>query len=469
VLSAFYSKKYHCNRSEDSGHFDVYRNWDGCGRRLREGLKYYNIHFVLLMSFIISGPLDLGLSYEEKVELRWDSHVSRVDSSTTMATKAYVIHSHYDPKDRERLEIETGQISGSSQTDPDQDDVNLEEAWVAESAAAFRSKRLSQLSAPRFVPASTSFSSDIKSSYPKVSSPSALKEDENDVATWYLSMCKPSSSKPPSASTTALVAEEGLRSSRGDTVKAERKTKNNWFIYNALPQAAPPPPLSTSTLADILARDPPPRSSERKFEPPVWLALGPSNKGFTMLEKTGWNEGEALGADVKRVRPSSQGGSRIEKRIDRETVSGEVIDMKMEYDGHEVRRVESIDLTASSDDDDLDVDENMAANEASREVQEPPDMYTNDDPYARKALVTPIATVLKSDRLGIGLKAKTVGPYKASQKRITHSAIAMAMHIRRSTKVQKFQAKHGKGRKGYAKQQKEQEEQRRAMISYLNS
>jgi hypothetical protein len=37
---------------------------------------------------------------------------------------------------------------------------------------------------------------------------------------------------------------------------------------------------------------------------------------------------------------------------------------------------------------------------------------------SRKALIN---TILKSDCLGIGLKAKTVGPYsRASQRRITH-------------------------------------------------
>ena len=51
-----------------------------------------------------------------------------------------------------------------------------------------------------------------------------------------------------------------------------------------------------STLADLLSRNPPPRPSEPTFRPPVFLTIGPSNKGFAMLERKGWQEGEGLGS-----------------------------------------------------------------------------------------------------------------------------------------------------------------------------
>jgi len=82
-------------------------------------------------------------------------------------------------------------------------------------------------------------------------------------------------------------------------------------------------------------------------------------------------------------------------------------------------------------------------------------------------LLTPIATVLKSDRLGIGLKAKTLGLYKTSQKRVTHNAAALAAHVKAAEETRRRMKEHGRGRRGYEKQRRMEEERRKAMLAFL--
>jgi len=86
----------------------------------------------------------------------------------------------------------------------------------------------------------------------------------------------------------------------------------------------------------------------------------------------------------------------------------------------------------------------------------------------RKALVTPIATVLKSDRLGIGLKAKTVGPYRASQKHITHNAAAMLAHTKAAEELRKQKKTNGRGHRAFARQRKVEEANRKGLLAYMN-
>jgi hypothetical protein len=90
------------------------------------------------------------------------------------------------------------------------------------------------------------------------------------------------------------------------------------------------------------------------------------------------------------------------------------------------------------------------------------------DPHSQKSLLTPIATILKSDRLGIGLKAKTEGPYKQSKKRITHNQAALASHIRAAEELRRKKAEVGRGRRGFAKVRKREEKERKQMLAYLN-
>jgi len=79
-----------------------------------------------------------------------------------------------------------------------------------------------------------------------------------------------------------------------------------------------------------------------------------------------------------------------------------------------------------------------------------------------------LPTVLKADRLGIGLKAKTEGPYRQSKKRVTHNAAALAAHIRTAEEMRRKKAEVGRGKRGYAKMHRREEDRRKLMLAYLN-
>ncbi|ESK90449.1 hypothetical protein Moror_13618 [Moniliophthora roreri MCA 2997] len=374
-----------------------------------------------------------------------------------MATTAYTIYSHYDPKQRKALEYETGQI------EKPEEDADADARWEAEAASAFK-RKLAQ--PPRFVPATLQlddWSTPGASTSISKAEPGSITP-QNDVANWYRSLTR--SSEATSQPSNSQAPSRTHSSSSLPTAEAPWPTRNSWFIQKALqssqnadrPSSAPP-----STLADILARDPPPRASEEQFHPPVFLAIGPSNKGYTMLENSGWTEGEALGPGViRQARPkrrrSSDSGLGVKK---------EIIDIDLgDEDVKEMKQV--IDLTQSDDQssgDSSEEEEEIKETTSSTRTAQPPSTV---DPM-RKALITPIPTVLKSDRLGIGLKAKTVGPYKASMKRITHNSAALAAHLQRAEETRKRKEKHGRGYRAFARQYKEEQRRRDDMLAYMNS
>lgn len=228
---------------------------------------------------------------------------------------------------------------------------------------------------------------------------------------------------------------------------------------------------SCPTLADIIGRDPPPRPTEGQFKPPVWLEIGPSNRGFAMLQRSGWSEGEPLGSDVIRqptIRsPHADMILSLENNKGKDKFKAEVKQEMLEasvagYDDVTgPRRIDVVDLTLS--DSDQEVEDAVAFNHLPGTVYP----TRENDPHGRTALLTPIATKLKSDRLGIGLKAKTVGPYKASLKRVTHNAAAMAAHIRSAEESRRRQQKYGRGQRGFAVQRKREELDRTNLLAYM--
>ncbi|KAK0503941.1 hypothetical protein EDD18DRAFT_1131463 [Armillaria luteobubalina] len=355
-----------------------------------------------------------------------------------MATSSYTIYSHYNPEDREALERETGQKPSYSE-----DNAQL---WDVEAASTL------------------------------AVADSVEEGRDSSVADWYRSLSRTSTSSTPSLLPSAVDRPAPHE-------RRERRNKNNWFIQNALRSEPSSSSSSTSSLADLLARDPPPRPSEAKYKPPVWLAIGPSNKGFSMLEKRGWNEGEALGADVIRrrrpelaIQPSIKATQRHMEFVAKEEV------MEVEF-GHgddeikEVRKVQVVDLTLDSDEDsDADCDSTLVDCLVKEEFGDEKIQSSEDSPSSappstseRKALLTPIPTILKSDRLGIGLKAKTVGPYKASQKRVTHSAAALAAHTRAGEALRQRQKLFGPGHRGFARERKKEETSRKDLLAYMNA
>ena len=184
-----------------------------------------------------------------------------------------------------------------------------------------------------------------------------------------------------------------------------------------------------------------------------------------MLQNGGWREGEGLGSTIQRSgRDEDTFAKRLNTGIDsvgnQGVIKRQKREVKWEDDIQEVQDIDVIDLTLSD--------------EVSDNVREIVDAGTKpispsvSSTFSQTALLTPIPTVLKSDRLGIGLKAKTVGPYKASLKRVTHNAAAMAAHIRAAEQTRKKKIDLGRGRRGFARQEKKERESRQKMLAYFN-
>ncbi|KAF7298990.1 G-patch domain-containing protein [Mycena indigotica] len=333
-----------------------------------------------------------------------------------MATTAHIITSHYDPADRERLERETGQYSDSA------------EAWEIEAKLAFK-RRLAP--APRFVPASGSNES--------IPAPEVKKSTSEDIGGWYKALTTRTETQSKPRAQMHLPPKDPC-----PPQVTERRTRNNWFIMNAIDSepASVASPTSHPSLADILEREPPPLPHEAPHKVPVFVAIGPGNKGFAMLQQSGWSEGEALGPDIAR--------QSKRRRIIQPSVSPPVDDGASR---------EVVDLTMS-DEDSGDEEPDTSADDQN--------LTNTESDGGRKALLTPLGIVLKSDRLGIGLKAVTTGPYRASKKRITPNAKALAAHIRASEQLKRDKQKHGRGHRGFARRQKKEETNRRALLAYMN-
>ena len=132
----------------------------------------------------------------------------------------------------------------------------------------------------------------------------------------------------------------------------------------------------------------------------------------------------------------------------------------------EVRRVEVVDLTLSDSDGEDEADKSSMRISSTPDASETSSSVPTHNPTA---LLTPIATVLKSDRLGIGLKAKTVGPFKESKKRVTHNQAALAAHIRANEEMRLRKAILGRGTKSFARIAKAEAESRKRLLASLNA
>ena len=275
----------------------------------------------------------------------------------------------------------------------------------------------------------------------------------------------------------------------------------DWFVPNVSSYSSPttsgsgsptqgprPPP----TLADMLARDPPPNKSQEAYIPPTWVMLPPSNPGFRMLQKSGWSEGEPLGPYFARRQNSvhqeqgpGAGPSNLGKRKAAVVTRTTEIEIEGYDDIVEIKKEQVIDLTvsddgesASSNDEDVSDEGVMELDDETPLPHNPPSASSNHtsvqsslphgEGHGGKALLTPLPTVLKSDRLGIGLKAKTVGPFKASQKRVTRNAAALATHVKANEERRLFKQKVGRGSRGFARAEKSENEKRKNLLVYLN-
>lgn len=406
-----------------------------------------------------------------------------------MATVTHYIRSHYDPKDREALEIATGQVPSGRDRELEDEEADL--AWQTESAFGAR-QRLAN--APRFVPAVISYD-EINNMIGMPKHLFAPPEPKAEVGSWYKSLRRqaddrqpgPSTLTPtPRASTAPIEARFATPASSSVTSidppapakEPARPDKNNWFIARALrSEPASKPSSPAPTLADILAREPPAASADKAVKPPVFLALGPSNRGWSLLQQQGWMEGEGIGATAPRrakappPKPPNIASHKKGKQVDRSGVKQEEQEIQLDSDGEitEVRKVEVVDLTLSDSEEDASGEDDQDEIESTRSSPMPSSAPPDASDAHAKPLLTPIATVLKTDRLGIGLKAKTVGPHKASKKRITHGQAALAAHAREAEELRRIKALVGRGSRGFARLAKADSEHRRQLLASLNS
>lgn len=384
-----------------------------------------------------------------------------------MATVTHYIYSHYDPPKPKEEEC-TEETVEKEEEDP----------WATEST--FGARRRIQ-NPPRFVPAIVSYD-EVNNMIGGASSAVPCEPEPpqfTDVGDWYKSLRRASSLGAPAAEPqtspyptepTSIVPPPAAPTQTPTVTAASSvlplRTRNDWF--NSRPGLSEPASrVPAPTLADILSREPPPERQDQPFVPPVFLHIGPSNRGFTMLQQSGWSEGEALGAGAARRTRVQKAREKKPARtvLDDPQYSVKTEEREVALDGsddiREVRKVEVVDLTLSdSDDDDLEV--LAGTSTASR----PTSSVASHNPTA---LLTPIATVLKSDRLGIGLKAKTVGPFKESKKRVTHNQAALAAHVRANEDMRMRKALLGRGANSFARIAKAEAESRKRLLANLNA
>ncbi|ORX40590.1 hypothetical protein BD324DRAFT_611413 [Kockovaella imperatae] len=262
--------------------------------------------------------------------------------------------------------------------------------------------------------------------------------------------------------------EDELKMEPPSTIEAEplRVNRNEWYIRRALLrrcqlEGAPRRPLvqskpsSIGRLVEIDLTKPLPAQ-------PVHYVLGPENKGYAMLkDRLGW-EGGGLGRPVGWLEPTTldcfrqmpeAGPSRLASQLKAEIEE----DAESQIRQREAGAAETIvDLTAASDGEDDDFDEDAA---------EPPRQ-------GGPGRTAPIATALKLDRLGIGHIRSTRPGNPESVKKVTHTAKEIAQARQRAKYAGKPMSKLELGKKGkmkWSEKEKREREHRQRLAAAINA
>ncbi|KAH7336992.1 hypothetical protein B0J17DRAFT_665753 [Rhizoctonia solani] len=309
-----------------------------------------------------------------------------------MATQAFTIVSHYNDETSDTIQKEavlSSEIDALWESEPGPSNISLK-------------RRIP----PRFVPASNSHSliNTEKASEPVVAA------ETNDISSWYAGLSRsqtPSKQLEPQPKTEPLA----LQTTKPNPPKP---TKNDWFIHRALsnlPQDVAP--VQNSSLADMLQQTPP--SRENPLQPPVFLHLGPNNRGWGMLQRHGWEEGRPLGLRSAPVTPT---GNLPSTPVHESSITPSETDGQTQSAG------------------------------------------TNEDAQApsRTALITPLRTTLKADKRGVGPRSKSM-PKPA----VTHSLSDIRMAAERARRE-----RDGRGKRGFARTARREAEERSRLFQELN-
>ena len=222
-----------------------------------------------------------------------------------------------------------------------------------------------------------------------------------------------------------------------------------------------------------------------------------------MLQNQGWSEGEGLGTnnsgrsgnDARNDSTIKEQKPRKRSRLDRPSsspsqeqpdseateehilVGGSSDDDDLIVEVRKKAHVPTIDLTQSDteeDGDEEDDDNDSPAppvstdNHPTGPTSTSTPITASDTGGTQTALLTPLPTILKSDRRRIGLKAKTEGPYRSSVKRVTHDAAALAAHLNAAEDMRRAQWELGKGRRAFVRAERIERERRQNMMAYLS-
>ena len=336
----------------------------------------------------------------------------------------------------------------------------------------YKPKSLRSVNPPIFVPASGSY---LAVGGDDDHNDKASNDDSDDVATWYRSLPRQTN---PHYSPASTVASPPIQ--RTPTLRHP----HDWFISRAISQhaasASTPHPTGNNTLADLLSRNPP--TATQPLRPPVFLHLGPSNKGWVILQNQGWSEGEGLGSSAHRSGdahptkhlPIKKGKVGRDSLISPGALPPSLPPQERTSEvflDHDIVEVPVIDLTLSDtehEDGYEDQEEEEGDGDDDGDLSPSQNSHPSDPRAEPTVLLTPLPTVLKSDRLGIGLKAKTEGPYRSSVKRVTPNAAALAAHTKASEELRRTQERFGKGRRAYTRAEHREREHRQKMLAYLN-
>ncbi|KAG9027303.1 hypothetical protein FS837_004311, partial [Tulasnella sp. UAMH 9824] len=200
-----------------------------------------------------------------------------------MATQAFRIVSEYDPP----------------KEDSTQDVISLPDDGWSTGHTFGLSKRI--LHPPKFVRPS--------GDYDEYGRPKEADDDDeiqiiehrpSNLGQWYgnLSRTHPATAgevPPPPPRPASAPTEEpasSLRPVQPSSTNLPPFLKNLSRRLEADASTSLPRASSSSSLPEMLARAPPPLPSEAPFTPPTFTVLGPANKGYSMLERHGWREGQ---------------------------------------------------------------------------------------------------------------------------------------------------------------------------------